>query len=237
MKKTNYIIFRKKGSSFEYFSIHRAFDTDRLSIHASKMGKITKINNLYVVSIFLNPSNFDEIISIEGTIKDAQNAIQSEFYRRNKDIVNSEDYLELTEGFEEIFYLYNSYRNGTKIITFDEIDDFQKKIPLIKRTTEEKITMLKELFIRNMHDEYNKKSRVSSDKVEAFEDILNDKFDYRYLHRLYDNLDTIKNIVFKNKELMDYLDENFISGLFKSIAKNSKHAYISVRGNVKNFYD
>jgi len=225
MSLKNYVVYTKKDNVTKYYLLKNQFtpfnQSDRLELANILFAVTTEVNGKVALSIvnkgleevtLENRNNEQVIIAIEDSMEDALMVLRSKLNRRSIPVDNLDNHFELKYTYANLYFMFQNYYARTMI--FDELEAFQNLIPSIEKIVDRKITFLKELYLIPMSEKYNNQKRKSEYKEHILHQLVNDTFDDSYLTRLYNNLSQIKNIVFKNQELMDFLDEQFVKDLF-----------------------
>jgi len=234
----SYIAYKKIDNIVKYYQLFNNKGsyrpTENLTNNVSTFATATTIDGMIALSI-KKSYNDEPIVAIKSNFDEINEILKTHSDKHKSEILNKDNFIELTSDWYTLHKMFRDI-NGRDIF-FEEVVEFQERLPLFKSQASEKITLLKELYIREIYDNYISKKRTSEIKADALWNILNDDYSAGYLNKLYNNLGLVKNMVFKNKELMDFLDSNFIGDVFSKINMKEKDTYIPISiGDRTTFY-
>ena len=204
------ILREKKGNEYLY---RVAYKRSEMIFYTAAFFRIEEVNNrcaLYkignwgrkeeIYSICINENELDISIS-ELIINHIENVpINSEINLDDNPIEINHDPEELNRAFKIV---------NDREIEFDELESFDEEYTMILRNMNNKVELVKDLFITHLSDEYDRNTRTSEHKKRVFRNLKNLKYSKTYIDALFEQLMEIKNIVLKNQDFIDYLNSDF----------------------------
>jgi len=189
---------------------------------------ITESNGFYAVQRKYMRAKIVAIFDNEDdAIKTIYELVETYNKENNFKILIEEGILQLNLPLSDIYYIYSGIH--FKNMNFDEIKEFNKEAPMLKRAMETKVQNLNDFFINDILIEYKSRKRNSHDKIFALEMISKITLNANYLTALYEKLSSLGTLITKNQEIVEYLNTYFVKDHIKY---NSKGKY-SIRYNTK----
>ena len=228
MKK--YLIKRQieNESNFSIIKTPSFGNSDKIQNTTSSFATITESNGFYAVQRKYMRAKIVAIFdNEEAAIKAIYELVEAYNEENNFKILIEEGILELNLSLSGIYYLYLGIHQ--KNMTLDDIKEFNREAPMIKRSIETKIQNLNDFFINDILHEYKHRKRNSQEKIFALEMISKITLNSNYLPSLYEKLSSLGTVITKNQEIVDYLNTYFVENHIKY---NSKGKY-SIRYNTK----
>lgn len=168
--------------------------------------------------------NDKDIIASAKTFEEACsfciNSIKT-IYSVNSSFEVVDDLKLINIGFFELRDLFSKINK--RDIRYSDLESFNAIYPDLIERFDRKIKTLVEDFIELIYNEYRNRKRVSEYKENLLYGIVHKKYTINYVYSLFNDLKELENIVFKNKELVEFLDLYF----FKGYEKVNKESYMS----------